>query len=102
MNRAFTRRDFLSHTTRVAGVAAAATIVPRNVLGGPRQIPPSEKMNVAGIGFGLAYPVSAPGIPLPNQLGVAPEGLGRGQLLRTVLGPQSRLGLAKRRDITLR
>ena len=36
-----------------AGAAAAAfTIVPRHVLGGPGQNPPSEKMNVAGVGIG--------------------------------------------------
>jgi predicted dehydrogenase len=36
-----------------AGAAAAAfTIVPRHVLGGLGQNPPSEKMNVAGIGIG--------------------------------------------------
>ena len=36
-----------------AGAAAAAfTIVPRHVLGGPGQNPPSEKLNVAGIGIG--------------------------------------------------
>jgi len=36
-----------------AGTAAAAwTIVPRHVLGGPGQTPPSEKLNVAGIGVG--------------------------------------------------
>jgi hypothetical protein len=32
--------------------AAAVTIVPRRVLGGARQIPPSEKVNIAGIGVG--------------------------------------------------
>ena len=31
---------------------AAFTIVPRKVLGGPRNIPPSEKLNIAGIGIG--------------------------------------------------
>jgi len=36
-----------------AGAAAAAvTIVPRNVLGGAGQTPPSEKLNIAGIGVG--------------------------------------------------
>ncbi len=36
-----------------AGAAAAAfSIVPRHVLGGPGQNPPSEKLNVAGIGIG--------------------------------------------------
>jgi predicted dehydrogenase len=43
-----TRRMFLGATA----AAAAFTIVPRAVLGGPRNIPPSEKMNVAGIGVG--------------------------------------------------
>jgi predicted dehydrogenase len=45
-----TRREFLK-TGTVLGAAAMA-IVPRHVLGGPRTIPPSEKMNVAGIGIG--------------------------------------------------
>jgi len=44
-----TRRMFLGAT---AAAAAAFTIVPRAVLGGPRNIPPSEKMNIAGIGVG--------------------------------------------------
>jgi predicted dehydrogenase len=30
----------------------APTAVPRHVLGGPRHIPPSEKLNIAGIGIG--------------------------------------------------
>ena len=42
------RRDFLGG----AAAVAAFTIVPRNVLGGPRHIPPSEKLNIAGIGVG--------------------------------------------------
>jgi predicted dehydrogenase len=42
------RRRFLGG---VAG-AAAFTIVPRHVLGGPEQAPPSEKLNIAGIGVG--------------------------------------------------
>jgi predicted dehydrogenase len=42
------RREFLG----AAATAAAFTLVPRHVLGGPRQIPPSEKMNIAGIGVG--------------------------------------------------
>jgi predicted dehydrogenase len=42
------RRDFISAATAVA----AFTIVPRHVLGGPRNIPPSEKLNIAGIGIG--------------------------------------------------
>jgi predicted dehydrogenase len=39
------RRDFL-------GGAAAFTVVPRSVLGGPRRISPSEKINIACIGVG--------------------------------------------------
>ncbi|MBN2560585.1 MAG: Gfo/Idh/MocA family oxidoreductase [Phycisphaerae bacterium] len=31
---------------------AALTIVPRHVLGGPGHVPPSEKLNIAGIGIG--------------------------------------------------
>ncbi len=33
-------------------VAAAVTIVPRHVLGGPKFKPPSEKLNIAGVGIG--------------------------------------------------
>jgi len=42
------RRDFMG----AAATVAAFTIVPRHVLGGPGQIPPSEKVNIAGIGIG--------------------------------------------------
>jgi len=42
-----TRRRFLG-----AAALAAATIVPRRVLGGPGENPPSEKLNLAGIGVG--------------------------------------------------
>ncbi len=43
-----TRRQVLA-----AGAAAAAiSIVPRHVLGGPGQTPPSEKLNIAGVGVG--------------------------------------------------
>ena len=43
------RRDFLAAT---AATAFSFTIVPRHVLGGPGQTPPSERLNVAGIGCG--------------------------------------------------
>ena len=43
-----TRRQFIGSVT----AAAAATIVPRHVLGGPRFVPPSEKVNVALVGAG--------------------------------------------------
>ena len=48
LEKHITRRTFLAG----AATAAAVTIVPRHVLGGPRQIPPSEKVNIAGIGVG--------------------------------------------------
>jgi predicted dehydrogenase len=43
-----TRRQFLG----TAGAAAALTIVPRHVLGGPGYVPPSDKINLAVIGVG--------------------------------------------------
>lgn len=42
------RRQFLG----AAAATAAFTIVPRHVLGGPRFVPPSEKVNVAIVGAG--------------------------------------------------
>jgi len=42
------RRDFMG----AAAAVAAFTIVPRHVLGGPGKTPPSEKLNIAGIGVG--------------------------------------------------
>jgi len=42
------RRDFMG----AAAAAAAFTIVPRHVLGGAGNKPPSEKLNIAGIGVG--------------------------------------------------
>jgi predicted dehydrogenase len=42
------RRSFLGYSTAVA----AFTLVPRHVLGGPGHVPPSQKLNIAGIGIG--------------------------------------------------
>ncbi len=42
------RRRFLQQTAAVA----AFTMVPRHVLGGPGNTPPSEKLNIAGVGIG--------------------------------------------------
>jgi predicted dehydrogenase len=47
--RTLSRRRFLGTTM---GAAAAFTIVPRHVLGGPGFVPPSEKVNIAIIGCG--------------------------------------------------
>ncbi len=43
------RREFMGGA---AAAAMAFTIVPRHVLGGAGQTPPSEKLNVAGVGVG--------------------------------------------------
>jgi predicted dehydrogenase len=43
------RREFL---TRTSGAVASFMIVPRNVLGGKGYTPPSDKLNIAGIGIG--------------------------------------------------
>lgn len=43
MSARSTRRNFLQTAATLAGTVAAITIVPRHVLGGPRQIPPGEK-----------------------------------------------------------
>ncbi len=43
------RRQFLQQASTAA---AAITLVPRHVLGGARFVPPSEKINIAGIGVG--------------------------------------------------
>ena len=42
---------------------------------------------VARIGFHPRYQIATPGIPFPDQLGITPEGLRRGQVLRIVLRP---------------
>ncbi len=42
------RRDFISS----AAAAAAFTIVPQSVLGGPGNTAPSDKLNIAGVGIG--------------------------------------------------
>ena len=44
----FTRREFLG----TVAAAAAFTIVPRSVLGGPGYTAPSDMVNLAGIGVG--------------------------------------------------
>src|SRR5690349_5038408 len=49
MNAKTSRRKFLARTTLAA---SALTLVPRHVLGGPKHVPPSEKINIAMIGVG--------------------------------------------------
>ena len=48
MENQLSRRGFLG----AAAAATAFTIVPRHVLGGAGQVPPSERLNIAGIGVG--------------------------------------------------
>jgi len=59
-NKKISRRKFIGST---AAAATAFTIVPRHVLGGAGYKPPSEKLNVAGVGVG--------GIGMDNILNVA-------------------------------
>ena len=46
------RRTFLSQVAGMTVSAAPFTIVPRHVLGGTNHTPPSEKLNIAGVGVG--------------------------------------------------
>ena len=62
MQSNLTRRNFIAAAT----TTSAVTIVPRHVLGGPGNVPPSEKITLAHIGMGtqgfreLAYLLSEP------------------------------------------
>ncbi len=47
-DKTLSRRDFMG----AAAAIGAFTVVPRHVLGGPNNTPPSEKLNIAGIGAG--------------------------------------------------
>ena len=91
------RRDFLTNT---AAASFAFTIVPRNVLGGPGHIPPSDKLNIAYIGCGtqglreMCSLITNPEIQIvsvcdPNKLSTnyidwSPNGIRNG--IRKVLG----------------
>lgn len=57
-----TRRQFLGATAS----AAAFTIVPAHVLGGPRHTAPSEKLNIAGIGVGGMGAANLAGLETEN------------------------------------
>jgi predicted dehydrogenase len=52
MTDALSRRELARQAASLLGAAATFTIVPRHVLGGPGYAPPSETLNVAGIGIG--------------------------------------------------
>ena len=59
-----TRRDFLS---TAAATGAAFTIVPRHVLG-HGLIPPSDKLNIAGIGIGGMGKINMLNVALGNNI----------------------------------
>ena len=61
------RRQFL----KAAGAVATWSIVPRSVLGGPRHIAPSEKINVACIGVGGQGAANVKGLASQNLLAFA-------------------------------
>lgn len=52
MKRIISRRQFIKRTAASAAIIGFPTIIPIHVLGGPRHIAPSEKLNIAGIGVG--------------------------------------------------
>jgi len=51
-DRRISRRRFMGSVGGVAAGVAAFTIVSPHVLGGPRRLAPSDKLNIAGIGVG--------------------------------------------------
>ena len=51
-SQSLSRRQFLRTGAAIAGTATGISIVPRHVLGGAGNVPPSEKLNIAGIGIG--------------------------------------------------
>ena len=58
----FSRRKFLG----TMAATAAFTIVPRSVLGGPGYTPPSDMVNIAGIGVGARGSENLPGFATPD------------------------------------
>lgn len=72
------RRSFLSTT---GSAAAAFTIVPRHVLGGPGYLAPSDMVNVAGIGVGARGAQDIQGIADPDVRIQRPQRTATGQPL---------------------
>ena len=80
----FTRREFLG----TVAAAAAFTIVPRSVLGGPGYTAPSDMVNLAGIGVGSQgggdiQNIATPDVPIKRR----PFG-GGGMLMQPYAGIQ--------------
>jgi len=70
-SKGLSRRDFIGKTT---AAAAAFTIVPRHVLGGKGYTPPSDMVNVAGIGIGSQgggdiQNIATPDLPIERRRG---------------------------------
>ena len=57
--------------------------------------------DMAGVRFGLPHPFLPPGVPFPDQLRVAAEGIRRCQFFRVVARPQPGLGFAEGRHAAL-
>jgi predicted dehydrogenase len=74
----FSRREFLNTT---GSAAAAFTIVPRHVLGGPGYQAPSDIVNVAGIGVGARGAQNIQGFADPDVPIERPERTSTGQPL---------------------
>lgn len=71
-SRGISRRNFIGKT---AVAAAAYTIVPRFVLGGPGYTPPSDMVNLAGIGVGSQggsdiQNIATPDVPIEGRRGI--------------------------------
>jgi predicted dehydrogenase len=72
--KGMSRRDFIGRST---AAAAAFTIVPRHVLGGPGYTAPSDLVNVAGIGLGNQggsdiQNMATPDVPIQQRAGGLP------------------------------
>ena len=70
--KGLSRRDFIGKT---AAAAAAFTVVPRHVLGGPGFTAPSDMVHVAGIGLGNQggsdiMNIATPDVPVKRRMGL--------------------------------
>jgi hypothetical protein len=68
------KRKFVKGATAVA----AFTIVPRHVLGGSGQTPPSEKLNIAGVGIGGKGATDVTSVPSENIVALCDVDFGHG------------------------
>jgi hypothetical protein len=66
--RAISRREFVPGA---ATAISAFTILPRHVLGGAGYVPPSDKLNIAGIGVGGMGQSYMEGCKTENHVAIA-------------------------------